>query len=57
MADSLEKGHPNRKVELSELIDPQKDSLRVYTLGNQYQTKVQHVGAHPTYQLDDVLMV
>ena len=57
MADSLEKGHSNRKGELSELIDPQKDSLRVYTLGNQYQTKVQHVGAHPAYQPDDVLMV
>ena len=57
MADSLEKGHPNRKVELSELIDPQKDGLRFYTLGNPYQTKVQHVGAHPIYQQDDVLMV
>ena len=35
MADSLEKGHSNRKGELSELIDPQKDGLRFYTLGNQ----------------------
>ena len=39
------------------LIDPQKDSLRFYTLGNQYQSKVEHVGAHPAYQPDGVLMV
>ncbi len=45
------------KGELTALIDPEKDSLRFYTLGNQYQTKVQHVGAHPAYQPDDVLMV
>ena len=49
MAELLEKGHSNLKVELSELTDPQKDSLRFYTLGNQYQTKVQHVGAHPAH--------
>lgn len=45
------------KGELTALIDPQKDSLRFYTLGNQYQSKVEHVGAYPAYQPDDVLMV
>lgn len=45
------------QAELTALIDTDKDSLRFYSLGNNYQTKVQHVGAHPTYQPDDVLMV
>ena len=37
------------KSELVELIDPEKDSLRFYYLGNKYQTKIEHVGAKPTY--------
>ena len=45
------------QAELTQLIDPDKDSLRFYSLGNNYQSKVQHIGAHPTYQPDDVLMV
>ena len=38
------------------IMDENKDSLRFYYLGNHYQTKVQHIGAHPAYQPDDVLM-
>ena len=45
------------QAELTALIDQDKDSLRFYLLGNRYQSKVQHVGAHPAYQPDDVLMV
>ena len=45
------------QAELTALIDPKTDSLRFYSLGNHYQTKVQHIGAHPAYQPDDVLMV
>lgn len=45
------------QAELTALIDQEKDSLRFYLLGNRYQSKVQHVGAHPAYQPDDVLMV
>ena len=45
------------QAELEALIDPKQDSLRFYSLGNNYQSKVQHLGAHPTYQPDDVLMV
>ena len=45
------------QAELTALIDPKTDSLRFYSLGNRYQSKVQHIGAHPTYQPDDVLMV
>lgn len=43
--------------ELTGLIDPQRDSLRFYVLGNKPQHKVEHVGAKPAYQADDVLML
>ena len=48
-----------RKVKylLEQIIDPQKDSLRFYYLGNHYQTKVEHVGAKPTYEAEGVLMI
>ena len=45
------------QAELAHLINPEKDSLRFYRLGNHYQSKIQHIGARPTYQPDDVLMV
>ena len=45
------------QAELTALIAPETDSLRFYVLGNNYRSKVQHIGAHPTYQPDDVLMV
>ena len=45
------------QAELTALIDQDKDSLRFYLLGNRYQSKVQHFGAHPAYQPDDVLMI
>ena len=41
--------------ELVELIDPEKDSLRFYYLGNKYQTKIEHVGAKPTYEPEGFL--
>lgn len=43
--------------ELMNLIDPQRDSLRFYMLGNKPQHKVEHVGAKVTYQADDVLIL
>lgn len=45
------------KAELSQLIDPQKDSLRFYELGNRYASKVEHVGAKATYEPEGVLMI
>ncbi len=45
------------QADLAALIDVQKDSLRFYILGNHYQAKVEHVGAHPSYMPSDVLMV
>ena len=45
------------RAELTAIIDPETDSLRLYTLGNRYHGKVEHIGAKTTYQPDDVLMV
>ena len=35
-------------AKLVELIDPEKDSLRFYFLGDKYTTKIEHVGAKCT---------
>lgn len=45
------------RAELSSIIDSEKDSLRFYELGNNYQKKVLHIGAHSGYDAEDVLMV
>ena len=42
---------------LLEIIDPQKDSLRFYNLGQKYKTKIEHFGAKKTYSPDDVLLL
>ena len=45
------------KADLAELIDKQKDSLRFYALGNNYQQKMTHIGAHETPDMEDTLML
>ena len=45
------------KAQLTALIDPAQDSLRFYQLGNNYQTKVEHVGLHPDFAQDEVLIL
>ena len=45
------------KSELEKMIDPHKDSLRFYTLGNNYQNKVVHVGAKATYEIEGELIL
>ena len=42
---------------LREIMDEEKDSLRFYRLGNNYQAKVEHFGAKPGYEAEGVLMV
>lgn len=37
---------------LSEIIDKEKDSLRFYNLGKNYQSKVEHIGAKPSYNAE-----
>ena len=45
------------KHRLSKTIDPVKDSLRFYYLGNNYKGRVEHVGAKPSVDMEGVLMV
>lgn len=42
---------------LIQIMDPDKDSLRFYYLGNKYQAKIEHFGAKETYEAEGVLMV
>lgn len=37
--------------------DPAADSLRFYQLGNHYKSRVEHVGPHPEFAQDDVLLL
>lgn len=38
-------------------IDPARDSLRFYFLGNHWRERVEHVGARPSYDPDAPLLV
>ena len=44
------------KAELTALIDPTLDSLRFYQLGNNYKSKVEHIGVHPPFEQDGLLL-
>lgn len=41
---------------LLRLIDPEKDSLRIYYLGNNYKTKVEHYGSKKSYDVQEPLI-
>ena len=45
------------KSEISKLIDKDLDSLRFYQLGNNYKTKVEHIGKTPQYMQNDILLI
>ena len=42
---------------LESLIDPKEDSLRFYNLGNRTETKVTHLGAKPTLDMEEPLIL
>lgn len=42
---------------LEKLIDPKRDSLRFYNLGNKYSSKILHIGIKAAYNPEDVLMI
>ncbi|MGG5341894.1 CRISPR-associated endonuclease Cas2 [Enterococcus sp. AZ192] len=44
------------KKELIDLIDEEVDSLRIYRLGNNYQTKIEHVGAKESFDVEAPLI-
>lgn len=42
---------------LETIIDPEKDSLRYYNLGNNWRNRVVHVGAKATYDPESLMLV
>jgi len=42
---------------LCKIMDPDRDSLRFYYLGNQYENKVEHFGIRPSYEPEGTLMI
>ncbi|MBR2836138.1 MAG: CRISPR-associated endonuclease Cas2 [Coriobacteriales bacterium] len=45
------------KHELKKVINNETDSLRLYNLGKQWQSKVEHIGAHQTYDPSGFLCI
>lgn len=45
------------KERLIKLIDPSKDSLRFYYLGNHWKKRVEHIGAKETYDPEGVIIL
>ena len=45
------------KAKLTDIIDEEIDSLRFYYLGNQYKTKVEHVGVDRGVAADGILIM
>lgn len=45
------------QAKLCSLMDPERDSLRFYYLGNQYEKKIEHFGAKSSYEPEGVLMI
>ena len=43
------------KAELQKMIDPEKDSLRFYNLGNNYQSRIEHLGTKSGYDPEGFL--
>lgn len=39
------------------IIDKETDSLRFYILGNNYRNKVEHIGAKPSFSVEDTLII
>lgn len=45
------------QAKLCSIMDPEKDSLRFYYLGNRYDTKIEHFGVKDSYDPNGVLLV
>ncbi|MNC06737.1 CRISPR-associated endonuclease Cas2 [compost metagenome] len=45
------------KFELEELIDKQTDSLRFYNLGDKYKSRVEHMGAKASFDMEGPLII
>lgn len=45
------------EAKLTEIMDKEKDSLRIYNLGNHYTERITHYGAKPGYDPGGPLIV
>ena len=45
------------RTKLEKEIDATQDSLRYYFMGKSWQRRVEHVGAKPTFDPEDLLMI
>ena len=45
------------KNRLISIIDEEKDSLRFYYLGNNWERRIEHIGAKSTYDPEGVIIV
>lgn len=45
-----------KKKELEAIIDPKRDSLRYYYLGNNWGRRVEHIGAKETFDQDEAFI-
>jgi len=45
------------KTTLEKIIDPAHDSLRYYYLGANYKRRIEHIGAKPSFDVDEPLIV
>lgn len=44
------------KIKLLEVINQDKDSLRIYQLGKQYRSKIEHFGVKEAINVEDTLI-
>ncbi len=45
------------KAKLIKLIDQESDSLRFYYLGNNWERRIEHIGAKETYNPEGVIII
>ena len=45
------------KNKLEKIIDKDTDSLRFYYLGNKYKTKIDHIGAKPSFDIEGTIII
>lgn len=45
------------KTEIDKIMDKSKDSIRCYNLGNNFQGKIEHIGAKASFDISDTLII
>lgn len=45
------------KAKLLKIIDKELDSIRIYQLGRNYQTKIEHLGVKTSFEIEGELII